>query len=585
MKISTKFLLSGVLVVVLALMAAPLAAQDGPEGGVIIEGNLGGDPATFSPIIASDTASSRITEFLFPDLLSVDPSQAIIVPREGNPLASSAVVDSWDINEDGTVYTFNMRQDMVWSDGTPITSADVVYVWDAAVAGQEGIVDTPLSFIVAAPGEETGILDVQAVDDFTFEVTFASSACDALFDAASLEPVPSHIYPEDLSLINDFEENLNPTVTANVFSFGEFRPGEQVSLLADQNYIDADLGFVNLDGYIYRNVPDLNVIVEQYLAGELSVVDNPNVARRADIRADEGSQVYSYPGDRWDYLAFNLADPTNPQNGLDADGNAIDQGNHPLFGDVRVRQAIARAINVDAIIDAAVFGEGSRMTAHLIPASWAYHTELPPIAFDPEMAAEMLAEAGWADADGNGVLEATEDALYADAGTEFVFTLYTNEGNTRRTAMGTLVQDQLSQVGIQVDFQTIDFNTLLDIMDSQTFDTLILGWRNGYPDRPDSTQLFTPASDVVGSGSNFTSFNNAEFTSLNEQAQFVPGCDPAERAEFYFQMQEIMQEELPYVWMFAQDGMYAARTEVNGFDPFPAQLYWNIDTWSVRSAE
>ena len=63
-------------------------------------------------------------------------------------------------------------------------------------------------------------------------------------------------------------------------------------------------------------------------------------------------------------------------------------------------------------------------------------------------------------------------------------------------AIGTLIQDQLAQVGIKVDFQTIDFNTLLDIMDSQTFDAIILGWRNGYPDDPDATQLFTPQSDI-----------------------------------------------------------------------------------------
>src|SRR5690606_24771821 len=106
----------------------------------------------------------------------------------------------------------------------------------------------------------------------------------------------------------------------------------------------------------------------------------------------------------------------------------------------------------------------------------------------------------------------------------------TNEGNTRREAIGTLVQDQLAQVGIQVDFQTIDFNTLLDVMDSQTFDTLILGWRNGYPDDPDATQLFTAGSDVVGAGSNFTSYNNPEFDALNAQAKTVPGCDPADRA-------------------------------------------------------
>src|SRR5690606_658911 len=208
----------------------------------------------------------------------------------------------------------------------------------------------------------------------------------------------------------------------------------------------------------------------------------------------------------------------------------IDQGSHPIFGNVEVRRAIALGIDVESIIDAAGFGEGERMTSFIIPASWAYANDLPPIAYDPDAAAAALEAAGWVDADGDGVREATADNGYAEEGTPLSFTLYTNEGNTRREAIGTLIQDQLSQIGVQVDFQTIDFNTLLDIMDAQTFDAIILGWRNGYPDDPDATQLFTPASDVVGAGSNFTSWNNEEFTALNNQAKSLPGCDPAERA-------------------------------------------------------
>jgi peptide/nickel transport system substrate-binding protein len=332
-------------------------------------------------------------------------------------------------------------------------------------------------------------------------------------------------------------------------------------------------------------VPDQNVLVEQFLAGETNVIDGPAISRRADIRAaaDAGTaQVYPFPGNAWDYLALNLADPSNPQNGLDADGNPIDQGNHPIFGDVRVRQAIAKGIDVEAIIEAAVLGEGSRMTSFVIPASWAYASDLAPIAFNPEEAAAMLEEAGWVDADGNGVREAS-GAMYAEDGTPLQFTLYTNEGNGRREAVGVVIQDQLSQIGIQVDFQTIDFNTLLDIMDSQTFDSFILGWRNGWPDDPDATQLFTAASDVVGSGSNMTSWNNADFAALNQQAKSLPGCDPAERAALYQEMQAIFQQDLPYVPLFVIDGMYAAGANVEGFGPYPSNLFWNVDSWTVAT--
>jgi peptide/nickel transport system substrate-binding protein len=408
------------------------------------------------------------------------------------------MAESWEISEDGTVYTFHLRQDLTWTDGTPITSADVMYSWEAIKAGAEGLIDVPASYVID-PSGETGILDVQAPDEYTVVVTFATAECTALSYAASISPVPAHVMPADVTTLMDADYNLNPTVTSGPFMFSEFRPGEQTSLVGSPTYPDAINGVVEPTGYIYKNVPDQTVIVEQFLAGELNVIDGPAVARRQDIRNTD-AQVYPFPGNAWDYFAMNLADPNNPQNAFDEAGNPIDQGHHPIFGDVRVRQAFARAIDVESMISAAVFNEGSRMTSFLIPASWAYDNDLAPIPFDPEAAAGMLEEAGWVDEDGDGVREA-HGALYAEDGTPLQFTLYTNEGNTRREAVGTLIQDQLAQVGAQVDFQTIDFNTLLDIMDSQTFDTIILGWRNGYPDDPDATQLFTPTSDVIGAGS------------------------------------------------------------------------------------
>ena len=577
MKLFRKFLLIAVAVALLGALV-PVMAQETGQGGIIIEGNISADVATMNPILSSDTASQRVIGFMFPNFIGADPAAAVLAPAQPNSLA-----ESWEISEDGLVYTFTLRQDMTWSDGTPITSADIMYSWAAIQAGSEGIVDVPASYIIDPTGA-TGVVDVQAPDDYTVVVTMASPECTSLAYAASIVPAPSHVLTSDFSALADDEFNLAPSVTRGPFTFSEFRPGEQVSLIADPTYpaVDTELGYVAPEGFIYRTVPDQTVMVEQFLAGELNTIDGPAVARRQDIR-NSSATVYSYPGNAWDYLAMNLADPNNPQNAFDEAGNPIDQGHHPIFGDVRVRQALARAIDVESIIDAAVFNEGVRMTSFLIPASWAYADDLAPIPFDPEAASAMLEEAGWVDADSDpSTPRVAQGALYAEDGAEFAFTLYTNEGNTRREAIGTLVQDQLAQIGIRVDFQTIDFNTLLDIMDSQTFDTIILGWRNGYPDDPDATQLFTPASDVIGSGSNFTSFNSEEFTALNAEAKSLPGCDPAERAEIYGRMQEVMQEELPYLWLFATNGMYAANA-IEGFDPYPSQMYWNVDAWSVST--
>lgn len=575
---ATKFLLVGALAALIGAFAIPALAQDAPApgtGGVIIEGNFGGDPATFNPILAGDTASSRVSGFMFPAFLGIDPATALYVKNDPAALATD-----WTISEDGLVYTFTIRDNWTWTDGTPITTADMVYVWGAFQAAAEGIVDSSGGFYLEY------IESVEATSPTELVVTFKSNACTALGYAAGLAPVPSHVLPADYAELNDAEYNLAPDVTGGAFNFGEFRPGEQVALIANQSFAGAPEG-VTAEGWIYKVVPDQTVLVEQFLAGETSVIDGAPVNRRADLAAAQEAgtkQVYNFPGNAWDYFAMNYADPTNPQSATDEAGNPLDQGNHPIFGDLRVRQAVSHALNVDEIIQGAVFGFGTRMNSFSIPSSWAYPADLPLISYDVELANQLLTEAGWIDDDNNPETpRIAQGALYAADGTPLKFTLYTNEGNSRRGAVGTIAQDALKQVGFEVDFQAIEFNTLLDIMDAQTFDAFILGWRNGYPDDPDQTQIFSTGSDVVGGGSNNVSYSNPEVDALWLEANTVPGCDNAARAAIYADIYTKMQADLPYIPLYVIDGQYAADATVEGFAPYPSQLYWNVDKWSVAT--
>lgn len=566
------------LIVIVGAVVFPAVAQE-PAGGIILEGQAGADPSTLDPILCTDTTCSDINEFIFPDLLAVDPATASFTTS-----GPDALVNGWEISDDGLTYTFSIREDMVWNDGTSVSVDDVIYTWEAIASGE---VETPLVFVLDA------IESVEKVDDTHFAVTFYEANCDALNDIANVEPYPSHIAPENFSDLPDQDFALNPTVSAGVFDFGELRPSESISLVANQNYVDAELGYVNPEGYIAVTVPDLTVMVERFLAGELNVIDGPQEARRGEIydAQDAGDvNVYTYPGQSWDYLAFNLADPTEQRDGLDADGNPIDQGVHPLFGNTfegrDVRYALNLAINVDEIIEGATFGEGTRMPAHEIPSSWAYDDELDYVDYDPDMAAQILDEAGWpnSDPDDPTSVRVCDGCGTAEDGTEFVFSLATNEENARRTAIITIAQDQWAQIGVQAEIETIEFFTLLDIIDAQEWDAYVLGWRSGYPNRPDSTQLFTAAGDALG-GSNSGSYNNPEFTALNTQAKALDGCDQAERAELYHQMQEIIQYDTPYIFLFVRNGFYAVRNDVTGFDPYPNNLWWNVDTWAVESME
>lgn len=567
------------LFILLASFVVPSLAQE-PAGGIIIEGNAGADPSTLDPILCTDTTCTDIIEFIFPDSFYVDPATATI-NTSGGP---GAIVNGVDISEDGMTYTLHLRDDMAWTDGEPITADDLMYVWGAITGGA----DTPLTFVLDS------IESYTKVDDYTIEVKMYEANCDALINIGAIEPYPSHIAPEDVTTLADQEFALNPTVSYNVFNFNGMRPSESISLVANPGFADTELGYVNSEGYITITVPDLTVNVERFLAGELNVIDGPQESRRAEIyaAADAGDvQVYTYPGGSWDFLGFNLADPTNPQDALDADGNPIEQGVHPIFGSTTVgrdvRYALNLAVNVDEIIEGSTFGEGTRMASSFVPASWAYDDELAPVPYDPELAAQMLTDAGWVNSnpDDPTSIRVCQGCGTAEDGTEMSFDLITNEENARRTSIITIAQDQWSQIGVQANIQTIEFFTMLDIINTQEWDAYVLGWRNGYPDQPDQTQLFGAVGDVVGSGSNAGSYLNPEVDELMVQARSVPGCDTETRKELYSQIQEKIQFDTPYIFLFVRNGFYAVSSDVEGFNPAPENLWWNVDTWSVATNE
>ncbi len=570
----SKILLLLVAALMAVLVAVPVAAQE----SVARTGTFGDGPSTISQVYCTDTACADIVGYMYLGLIGVDPETQTIIPGE------DALATNWDVSEDNMVYTVTLREDAFWSDGEQITADDILFHWDLL---NNPDAQHPDAFLLDS------IANVERIDDFTVEFTMNSPACSALNFIGGVTPIPEQLYSQfDVTELNaEPAINSDAAVTSGPFTLGQYRPGETVTLLTNPDYIDAPEE-IGLDGFIQDVFTDQIVLIEALLEEEVNFLEGIPATQQDRIReqsVDNGGnlQIYEYPGNSWDYMGFNQADPENPQPAFDEDGNRVDQGLHPIFSDKMVRHAIGHAVNVDEIIEGALFGNGSPMPAQITPSSRANNEDHAPRPFDVATAEQLLDEAGWVMGD-DGV-RVCQDCLYAREvdpdfnGSPFEFELLTNAGNDRREAIGTIMQDQLSDVGIVVDFQTLEFNTLLDIMDAQTFDAFILGWRAGYPDDPNTIQLFGAQADVPGSGFNFTSFYNEEYFELEAQANTVAGCAQEERAEVYGQMQEIMYDEMPYLWLFSQNGMYAATDNVNNFAPFPSNIDHNLLEWAVTA--
>jgi len=566
-----KLVLVGVLLV---LAVVPVAAQD-DLGNVVVGSTVGSTGVNFNPITSSSATEQDIMNLLYPALVGVNPETAVIEPG-----APGGLAESWEVSEDGLVYTITLKDYFTWSDGTPVTANDIAISWEAIASGQ---IETPIAYLTDY------ITNVEVIDDHTLAVTVPEASCESVGNFY-FQSFPSHLVTAedgtiDWTAVQAMTQSDAADLEVGPYGLSAQIPDQQTALVpvaAEQWPSDAEGPILN-EGYIQKVVGDQTVETEQFLAGEIDFSSFVPVDRREDVRNAEGISSYEFsPGNTWDYLAVNFANPENPQPAFDEEGNAVEQDRHPLFAERDVREALAHAINMEDVITAAVFGEGSIMQSMYAPGTWVYNDEVPFYEFDPELATTMLADAGWTDEDGDGVIEC-HGCADAEEGTPFAFTLYTNQGNTRREAFGQIVQDQLSAVGVQVDFQTIDFNVLIDMLDQQTFDAVILGWRNSYPFSADYTQIFGASGDVVG-GSNSVSYVNPEMDELMRQALTLPGCDTAERAAIYGQAAQLFHEDLPYVVQFSTDGMYGWQDGIEGVDPYPANLLWNLTEWT-RAAQ
>lgn len=528
--------------------AAQAAAQ---PGGVWREANIA-DAEMLNPILSSDASSAGVNNFFFPGLIGQDPFTGEIVP-------DGSISESWEVSEDGLTWTFHLRDGVVWSDGDPVDAADFKYTYDAI--GDDKI-ETPRKSVLE------GIESIETPDPLTVVVKFSEVRCDALSNLG-LGWLPSHLYAADFSDIMENKYNEAPPVSAGQFLFNNWTRDDNLTVTRNDKYWE---GAPNMEGMIFKVVPDPGAQLAQFQSGEIDIMGlQPNQLASAQGIAD--TKIFNFQDDGYDYIALNLANPKNPQAGLDDTSNPVKQEAHPILGDLNVRKAIAHSLDYQTIIDKVYLGQGYQIPANVLPAiSWAYNDEIQPYAYDLETAKQLLEEAGWTDSDGDGVREKD--------GNKLALSLVTNAGNTTREDLGALVQDQLSQVGFAIDFQTIDFGVMVDQMLGQTYDMVIIGWTGTGTD-PNDENLWKAEYDTPGSGFNFVSYHNPKVEELLQQGVSVPGCDTAQRAPAYKAIQQIIHDDVPYVFISGGVGNTAYSTKWQGIDPGPWSFYYNVHQWSL----
>ncbi|MBZ0277102.1 MAG: hypothetical protein K8I60_13210, partial [Anaerolineae bacterium] len=549
------------LVLLVTSLSLVMAQDAGPgAGGPVIWGNQRGsaniDPLT--PLRCSGVDCADINALLYPGLIGIDPqtqNYAIGVPNN--------MATGYTVSDDGLVYTFTLRDDLTWNDGTPITAYDIQFMWLAMQNMDPAEVSSSL-----APTKQA-IVNAEAPDAQTLILTYETADCTAINRAGVLAALPAHGYgwtPEmganfDWTVPVGHAFDTNPSISHGPFKFSRTEAGTAIYLEADQNFTDPINGqYVVPQGMVYLDVPDYNVMAERFNSnqpGDVNYMNEPDSAVLPTLQSGPG-QIFSAPGRLWHYVSLNLGDPDNPVNGQDENGNVLDQGHHPILGDVRVRQALQYAVDVDAILNGPINGNGTPMVAGTIPTAYTIDPNLTRRPFDLTEARRLLDEAGWVST-GNPLVEggdgqrSCQGCMYAAEGTAFVLDMM-NPGDVRND-VSVLLQAQFAQIGVNVIVRPLDFNTMYDDnLGTQIYDTAVAGWRGALPFNPDQRSFFGVENDIVSSespGFNFGSYYNAEFEQLSYDIANNPGCIQEDIIAKAQRVQQIFYDEQPYLWLYA----------------------------------
>lgn len=529
---------------------APPVLVGEPQPGGTWTRALTQDPALLNPILAADSASQAVTRMIFPALVRQD-------PVTGQFGGEGAMAERWEVSPDGRTWTFYLRPGVTWSDGDPVDANDFKFTYDAI---RTPAIDSPYQRL-AAPIES-----IELVNPLTVRVTFSEPRCDVL-NSLRVGWMPSHRYAPDFSDVLDNFFNLEPDISAGPFLFQSWIPGDSVELRRNSRYWQ---GAPLMERMLFRIVPDRDERLNLLRSGELdeAALDPDQLISLLDAPA---VKVASEPEDAYDFIAINLANPEAPQRGLNDGGAFVPQDPHPLLADRTVREAMSHAVDYLGISEAIYLGQAYPLAANVLPIiPWAYDPALQPPAYNPDLARSLLEEDGWIDSNRDGIREKDIRSLR--------LTLIVPESNAYYLRIAETVQDQLNAVGFDITVVPLADRAYASQLLGQGFDLALGGW-SGLGIDPDDHELWQAATDRPGSGFNFTSYQNPRIETLLEQGTRGPACDPQTRAPVYREIQQILHDDMPYLFLAGIVRNTGYTNAWGGIEPAPWDFYHNVQEW------
>jgi len=514
--------------------AAPIDEPTAPTAGGTLVVGYAGDVDGFNPVVQSSDLGGQILDFLFPLLL---------LPRFDGALSYEPhLAERWEWSADGLSLTLHLRADAMWSDGVPITADDVAFTFE--LIGDPEVGSPYASQLDMLRPDRP----VEVIDASTVVVHFQQrrGEVEMLSHAVGCPVVPRHVMADwPRKSLRGAPFDAAP-VTAGSFRMARWDRGEQIVL--------ERTGGALLDRVVFRIIGEYATRLIELRNGGIDMLPGLQIEDVPSLRSDHPEITVCSRGYRYlDYIAWNLRDER--------------------FADVRVRRALAHAVDVEALISTLLTVDGER---HGRPAVGTITPELrgvgeppiEPLAHDPALARRLLAEAGWTDSDGDGWLDA--------GGDRFGFTLSTNAGNPRRAQTQVIVQQQLREVGIDVQLATREGNAFFERLREGEFEAALAGW---------GSSLFVDPSRIWASGAayNYPGYNRAEVDDLIRQG--TASADAGEAARCWAELQRLVYADQPYCFLYWREELVAVHSRFRDVGIGTLWLFEDLHRWWVPAAE
>lgn len=512
-------------------------ADDSPRDTLVI--GVASDLTTLNPVLSRSSQTDEYAARLYLPLV-----RGVF---DCNWQFSPGIAESWTWSEGGTVLTLTLDDDLHWSDGTPLTSADVRFTFDLIgnpeVASRFVEILEPLAGPPETPSPTTVVLRYRE----------APNPMSAISSIAEVRPIPTHRFAETKPLeLSHNPESTKPTVVSGPWQLAKHEPNARFVFTPNAAFDGPEALSPKTTRLLFRILPEYSTRLLELKNGTIDMMMNVGVGDLAEL--PDTVRTYKRGWRNLDVIGWNHEDPR--------------------FASADVRRALTMAIDHPRMVRELM---SSGDEAYATPAFGPFpparcdlvDDTLKPLPHDPEGAKALLAAAGWTDSDGDGKLDKD--------GEPFRIEMMLESGSEHRRKAAIFVKDDLSRIGIEVDLMDLAFAARNKRLKARDYEAALFGW-SGSLGAPPINLLRADPPDGRRQG-NWVGYANPEIDRLLDAG--LATVDPDDANEIWLQVQRTVYADQPYTFLWWRNEVTGIDARFTGVDVGPAARLGTLEQWAV----